>query len=139
VTFDLVQAKVLVELKSKNVSAFIPSGHEGCCGSRLQPMKSSSGTRLDRFMTYFHLLWTVYDKKESARERCIFHGRAIWSGCSDSNRGPLGPKPSALPDCATPRTRAVFNLDRDQTHNISEYVINKTSFLLLWSAVCHAV
>ena len=28
----------------------------------------------------------------------------ILSGYQDSNLGPLGPKPSALPDCATPRT-----------------------------------
>ena len=59
-----------------------------------------------------------------------FHGRTMWSGCSDSNRGPLGPKPSALPDCATPRARAVFNLDRQQTHNILEYVINKVGIFV---------
>src|SRR5947207_2551541 len=28
----------------------------------------------------------------------------IWSGREDSNLRPLGPKPSALPGCATPRT-----------------------------------
>ena len=29
---------------------------------------------------------------------------SLWSGREDSNLRPLGPKPSALPGCATPRT-----------------------------------
>ena len=32
----------------------------------------------------------------------------VWSGRQDSNLRPLGPKPSALPDCATPRRRSSF-------------------------------
>ena len=35
--------------------------------------------------------------------------RMKWSGRPDSNRGPPGPKPGALPDCATPRTPALYS------------------------------
>ena len=33
-----------------------------------------------------------------------------WSGRQDSNLRPLGPKPSALPNCATPRQLIYYNL-----------------------------
>lgn len=33
----------------------------------------------------------------------------MWSGRPDSNRGPLAPKASALPDCATPRQFGMCN------------------------------
>lgn len=38
----------------------------------------------------------------------------LWSGRQDSNLRPLGPKPSALPNCATPR---------NQPHNILTFTI----------------
>ena len=36
----------------------------------------------------------------------------FWSGREDSNLRPLGPKPSALPGCATPRNLPTKLFDR---------------------------
>src|SRR2546423_14748270 len=37
-----------------------------------------------------------------------------WSGREDSNLRPLGPKPSALPGCATPRRRRRKTISADE-------------------------
>src|SRR5207244_9876814 len=45
------------------------------------------------------------DGKESLQKSFLFRAfcKKDWSGREDSNLRPLGPKPSALPGCATPR------------------------------------
>ena len=40
----------------------------------------------------------------------------IWSEYKDSNLGPPGPKPGALPDCATLRKKSTFRLFRNANH-----------------------
>jgi hypothetical protein len=42
------------------------------------------------------------NKIKSTTEEWI-HRIILWSGRQDLNLRPLGPKPSALPNCATPR------------------------------------
>src|SRR5207237_9322183 len=46
------------------------------------------------------------DGKESLQKSYLFRAfcKKDWSGREDSNLRPLGPKPSALPGCATPRS-----------------------------------
>jgi hypothetical protein len=42
----------------------------------------------------------------------------IWSGRQDSNLRPSGPKPDALPGCATPRrTRAIYKVEQMASHD----------------------
>ena len=36
--------------------------------------------------------------------------RQKWSGRQDSNLRPSGPKPDALPDCATPRYKLILKI-----------------------------
>ena len=44
--------------------------------------------------------------RHSRTDRCACMTEQKWSRCRDLNPGPLGPEPSALPNCATPRPRA---------------------------------
>ena len=45
------------------------------------------------------------------KERSFPHGKLLsWSGRQDSNLRPPGPKPGALPDCATPRKPGISDL-----------------------------
>src|SRR5207237_4642484 len=49
------------------------------------------------------------DGKESLQKSYLFRAfcKKDWSGREDSNLRPLGPKPSALPGCATPRLSCI--------------------------------
>ena len=44
--------------------------------------------------------------RHSRTHGCACMTERKWSRCRDLNPGPLGPEPSALPNCATPRPRA---------------------------------
>ncbi len=52
--------------------------------------------------------------RHSRTHRCACMTEQKWSRCRDLNPGPLGPEPSALPNCATPRPRAHIR----HTHSI---------------------
>ena len=43
--------------------------------------------------------WESLDEFANSALKCL----ALWSGRQDSNLRPSGPKPDALPGCATPR------------------------------------
>ncbi len=47
-------------------------------------------------------LGPIFQRVEITHEEVIQY-KEVWSGRADSNRGPLAPKASALPGCATPR------------------------------------
>ncbi len=46
-----------------------------------------------------------------------------WSGRRDSNPRPSGPKPDALPDCATPRLSLVYRIESGTVSNRAEHVV----------------
>ena len=52
--------------------------------------------------------------RHSRTHGCACMTEQEWSRCRDLNPGPLGPEPSALPNCATPRPRAHMR----HTHSI---------------------
>ena len=59
----------------------------------------------------------------------------LWSGRKDSNLRPPGPKPGALPDCATPRKKGFIMLKKTQkqlfTLNFSNINLN---LINIWGA-----
>ena len=44
----------------------------------------------------------------------------LWSGRKDSNLRPPGPKPGALPDCATPRKKSLIVLKNTKNNYLVE-------------------
>src|SRR5215212_10847096 len=67
---------------------------EGWCSIRLSYGQQSRGGA------------TQFDRTEYVA-RATESTAAIWSGRRDSNSRPTGPKPVALPGCATPRTAGI--------------------------------
>lgn len=59
----------------------------------------------------------ISGNKKARKQR--FYGLFMWSGLQDSNLRPLGPKPSALPNCAKPRQNFYI---------ITHYVMNVKPF-----------
>ncbi len=55
----------------------------------------SNFIQIEWFYQRCHESWSSYDRLSKEKEK--------WSGRRDSNSRPTGPKPAALPDCATPR------------------------------------
>ncbi len=55
---------------------------------------------------------TLYQPWLALQDNQIFTALGKWSGRQDSNLRPSGPKPDALPDCATPRRAAALRLSR---------------------------
>ena len=57
--------------------------------------------KIIRFYVVHNKITTIYNKKEVFR--FYWKTSSYMSGRQDSNLRPPGPKPGALPDCATPR------------------------------------
>jgi hypothetical protein len=69
--------------------------------------------------------------KHTAQRQLPKQHSTIWSECKDSNLGPPGPKPGALPDCATLRIKQFcLNIKRLSTSSTTCVLMG----CILWSS-----
>src|SRR5262249_11380431 len=102
------------------VYGMIKNYAEGSRSTQSIDTLEASGARADKVLgRNSHVLIGGYSSMKRGRKKWPPYGGHLnpqslyWSGREDSNLRPLGPKPSALPSCATPR----FTIIREYLSN----------------------